>query len=220
MSAIPLTNWDWLVALLALVSGGFGVWSGAIRTVFGLAAWVFGVLAAPLVGGLLGSRFDLTQWPIWVLYVIAFLVTFVVVRFAGFLVLKGVQSVGLGGVDRVFGGVLGLARAGLLLLVCAVIAHRLGFAQSPAWRNAISRPLLDIMVQVAEPWLPAKPDAKPSNPPRSAPVPGQKPGPKPPTRSSSHPWSNSTSASSGTSVLASIAIRHRPATGLETRPNR
>lgn len=186
MSAIPFTGWDWLVLLAALVSGGFGVWSGAIRTVFGLAAWVFGVLAAPLVGGLLASQLDLGKLPAWVLYVLAFLVTFIVVRFAGFLVLKGVQSVGLGGVDRVFGGVLGLARAALLLLVVAVVAHRLGFSKAPAWSDAMSRPLLDIMVQVAEPWLPARPagsaaesGAGSGSAGKAAPRPASRPAPRP-----------------------------------------
>ncbi|MGE0311249.1 MAG: CvpA family protein [Lautropia sp.] len=176
--------------LAALISGGFGVWSGAVKTVFGLAAWVFGVLAAPLVGGLLSSRFDLGQLPVWVLYVIAFLATFVAVRFAGYLVLKGVQSVGLGGVDRVFGGVLGLARAGLLVLVVAVVAHRLGFAQAPAWRNAMSLPLLDIMVQVAEPWLPARPAPQPDGRPAR---PNSRPAPKPPSKSTSGRRPDSTS---------------------------
>lgn len=150
-----LTGWDWLVLTAAFASTAFGLWRGAVKTVFGLAGWLLGILAAPLVGMLIGSQFQIGVAPMWVFYVAAFLLTFLGVRLVGFLLLKGVRSVGLAGVDRAFGAVLGLARAGMLVLVVAVIAHRLGFAQAPAWQSALSRPLLDIMVEVAQPWLPA-----------------------------------------------------------------
>ena len=126
-----------------------------VRTVFGLAAWVLGVLGAPLVGVLIGQQFGITGVPAWVLYVLAFLLTFVGVRLAGVLFLKGVRSVGLAGVDRVLGAALGVARAALVVLVAAVIAHRMGFAQSPAWQAAAARPLLETMIEIAQPWLPA-----------------------------------------------------------------
>ena len=140
---------------MAVVSTGLGVWRGMVRTVFGLAAWVLGVLGAPLVGVLIGQQFGITGVPAWVLYVLAFLLTFVGVRLAGVLFLKGVRSVGLAGVDRVLGAALGVARAALVVLVAAVIAHRMGFAQSPAWQAAAARPLLETMIEIAQPWLPA-----------------------------------------------------------------
>ena len=74
-----------------------------IRTVFGLAAWVLGVVGAPLVGMLIAREFGVAGLPVWVLYVLAFLLTFIVVRLAGALFLKGARSVGLAGVDRVLG---------------------------------------------------------------------------------------------------------------------
>ncbi len=150
-----LTGWDWFVITVAVVSTGLGVWRGMVRTVFGLAAWVLGVLGAPLVGVLIGQQFGITGVPAWVLYVLAFLLTFVGVRLAGVLFLKGVRSVGLAGVDRVLGAALGVARAALVVLVAAVIAHRMGFAQSPAWQAAAARPLLETMIEIAQPWLPA-----------------------------------------------------------------
>jgi len=150
-----LTGWDWFVITVAVVSTGLGVWRGMVRTVFGLAAWVLGVLGAPLVGALIGQQFGITGVPAWVLYVLAFLLTFVGVRLAGVLFLKGVRSVGLAGVDRVLGAALGVARAALVVLVAAVIAHRMGFAQSPAWQAAAARPLLETMIEIAQPWLPA-----------------------------------------------------------------
>ena len=150
-----LTGWDWFIVTVALVSTGLGLWRGMIRTVFGLAAWVLGVVGAPLVGMIIAQEFQITGVPIWVLYILAFLLVFIVVRLAGALFLKGVRSVGLAGIDRVLGAALGVARAAIVILVAAVIAHRLGFAQSASWQAAASRPLLETMIEVAQPWLPA-----------------------------------------------------------------
>lgn len=150
----PLTSWDWFVITVAVISTALGVWRGVIRTVFGLAAWILGVVCAPLGGMLIAQHFGITGLPVWVLYALAFLLTFIVVRFVGVMLLKGARSVGLAGVDRVLGAALGIARAGLVILVAAVIAHRLGFAQSAAWQAAAARPLLETMVDMAQPWLP------------------------------------------------------------------
>lgn len=150
----PLTSWDWFILTVALISTGLGVWRGLIRTVFGLAAWILGLIGAPLIGMLIGERFGLSGVPMWVLYVIAFLATFIVVRVVGVLFLKGARSVGLAGVDRMLGAALGVARAGLVVLIVAVVAHRLGFSQTAAWKGAAARPLLETMVEVAQPWLP------------------------------------------------------------------
>src|SRR5690606_7931946 len=139
----PLTSWDWFIITVALVSTGLGIWRGMIRTVFGLAAWVLGLVGAPIGGMLIAREFGLTGLPVWVLYVAAFLLTFIVVRLLGALFLKGARSVGLGGLDRMLGAALGVARAALIVLVVAVVAHRLGFSQAPAWRDAAARPLLE-----------------------------------------------------------------------------
>ena len=150
-----LTSWDWFIITVALISTGLGLWRGMIRTVFGLAAWVLGVIGAPLVGMMIGEQFGISGMPMWVLYIFAFLLTFMLVRLVGVLFLKGARSVGLAGVDRVLGGALGVARAGLVVLVVAVVAHRLGFSQAPAWQGAAARELLETLVEVAQPWLPA-----------------------------------------------------------------
>ena len=149
-----LTGWDWFI-----VTSRWGPparsWRGMIPHGVRLAAWVLGVVGAPLLGMIIAQEFQITGVPIWVLYILAFLLVFIVVRLAGALFLKGVRSVGLAGIDRVLGAALGVARAGIVILVAAVIAHRLGFAQSAAWQAAASRPLLETMIEVAQPWLPA-----------------------------------------------------------------
>ena len=151
----PLTSWDWFIITVAVISTGLGIWRGMIRTVFGLAAWILGIIGAPLLGMAISQQFGITGMPMWVLYIVAFLLVFLLVRLVGVLFLKGARSVGLAGVDRMLGAVFGVARAGLVVLVAAVIAHRMGFSQAPSWQSAAARPLLESMIEAAQPWLPA-----------------------------------------------------------------
>lgn len=155
MVSLTLTGWDWLVLVVCLVSTSFGLWRGAVRTLFGLAAWAVGVIASPFVVSAAVGLPGTDSVPVWVLFIVAFLIVFVVVRYAGALLLRGLRSIGLGGVDRVFGGVLGIARAALIVLVAALVGYRLGLAQDSAWQQARSRPMLDWMVAQVDPLLPA-----------------------------------------------------------------
>ena len=151
---IPLTGWDWLVLVVCLASTCLGLWRGAVRTLFGLGAWVVGIIAAPLVASAAIGLPGIDSVPIWVLFIVAFLLVFVIVRYAGALILRGIRSIGLGGVDRVFGGALGVARAAVIVLVAALVGFRLGMAQDSAWTQARSRPLLDWLVAKVDPLLP------------------------------------------------------------------
>jgi len=54
------------------------------------------------------------------------------------------------------GAALGVARALLVVLLAAIVAHLAGYSREPAWTRALSRPLLDGLVQWAEPLLPER----------------------------------------------------------------
>ena len=149
-----LTGWDWLVLLTALISTAIGFWRGAIRTLFGLGAWIVGIVASPFVVPALAGIIDIGTVPVWVLFIAAFLLVFIALRLVGGLLLRGIRTIGLGGVDRAFGGALGVARAALIVMVAALVGYRLGLAQEPAWKAAQSRPLLEWMVARVDPLLP------------------------------------------------------------------
>lgn len=151
-----LTHWDWLVLIIAGFSVGFGLWRGLIRTVFALAAWVVALLATPWAGAwVFDQGLALTQSiPPWVTYLACFLGLFVAVRVVGALLVGLVRRLGMGLFDRLLGGALGAGRAALVLLVVAVAAHAAGLSHEPAWQEARSRPLLDAMVDWAQPYLP------------------------------------------------------------------
>ncbi len=155
LSLDVLTGWDWFVLLVFLLSISLGVWRGLVRTVFGLAAWVTALIGAPLLAPAVVDAVGMQAYP-WVVIVLLFVAILVAVRLLGSALARLLGKVGLGGADRGLGGALGAARALLLILLAVVAARMLEMDQNSAWRNALSRPLLEALVQWVEPHLPQR----------------------------------------------------------------
>lgn len=148
-----LTGWDWFVGAALLISTGLGVISGLVRTVFALAGWIVGLIGAPIATPAL---LELTGWDIHPLFAMAllFFVLLVIVRLFGVMLSRVLSKIGLGGVDRTLGALLGVARALLIVTVAAVVARGIGAHQEAAWQKAASRPLLEELLALVDPLLP------------------------------------------------------------------
>jgi len=150
-----ITGWDWFVVIVVVLSVGFGLMRGLVRTVFALAAWGVGLLGVPLISPYaLRMLPDAVPHP--VVYFVVFLVLFVAVRMLGSLAARGLRGLGLGGADRLLGAALGTLRAAIVILLAALGTHLAGYSKHPSWTQALSRPLLDGLVQRAEPFLPER----------------------------------------------------------------
>lgn len=150
-----LTAWDYGIGLIGLVSIGFGLWRGLVRTVFALAAWVAALLALPTLAPIAVDALALSDHA-WVAYVLVFLAVLVGVRLLGGIVARGVKSAGLAGIDRLLGAALGAVRAALIVAILVVLAKLSGMNENPAWKLAFSRPILERMLAVMEPYLPER----------------------------------------------------------------
>lgn len=147
------TTWDAFVLLVIALSVVLGLFRGFVRTVFALSSWVLALLGVPLALAWWGDWLPV-GWPRPLLAVLVFLLLFLTVRILGSLAARALHGVGLGGLDRVLGAILGVARAVLVVLVVALPAHLMGYSRHPEWQTAWSRPLLDALVRWAEPWVP------------------------------------------------------------------
>lgn len=137
-----LSAWDYLVLAVLISSLVFGFLRGFVRTVFGLAAWFVAALVALFVGpGLMVSLQVGLPLPFFMFLV--FLAVFLVTRVVGSLIARGLAWIGLGGVDRVLGGVFGFLRAGVILIVLVLAATMFDLHREPAWERSMSRPLLE-----------------------------------------------------------------------------
>jgi membrane protein required for colicin V production len=155
---MELTGWDWVVLVIMLLSVGFGVWRGLIRTVFALLAWIVALVGTPMllpvVAPLIAPIFNIEST--WLLAVPIFILLFIAVRIIGGLISAGLGKAGLGSVDRLFGGLLGFARAAIVVAVVAFVAKQFGLHEQALWKQSVSRPFMEMMVFWLEPFLPER----------------------------------------------------------------
>lgn len=156
-----LTAWDWFALAVLIVSVLLGLVRGLVRTAFALASWVVALGGALLGSPLVIASFGLAA-PVWAVGLPLFLILFLLTRLVGSLIARGLSLVGLGGVDRLFGAVVGAARAAIIIAIAALLASLFGVQQEPAWQQALCRPLLDEMVARLTPVVPALPPVRPA----------------------------------------------------------
>jgi membrane protein required for colicin V production len=149
------TSWDWFVFGVVLVSTFAGLWRGLVRTVFAFLGWVAALVGAPLGMPAAIDALGMQAHP-WAVLVGLFLAILVGMRLLGGWSARTVAAAGLGGADRFAGALLGVARALLVVTVVAVAGKLAGLQPQPAWRHALTRPLLDACVAVADPYLPQR----------------------------------------------------------------
>lgn len=144
---------DWVLLAVVAMSALFGLMRGFIGVVASLLAWVmagwvafhFGAQAALMLAG--GGEPSAGQ--MFAGYALSFIGVMVIVGVVGWLVRKLVHSIGLSGLDRMLGLVLGLARGALV--ACAMVLL-LGLTEMPreaAWQAS---PVVPVFVPGAR-WL-------------------------------------------------------------------
>ena len=153
-----MTAFDWMVVAVAGLSLLIGLWRGVVSEVLALAAWVaaffaaskFSAQAAGFLGGVVKDK-TLSQVAGFVLVFIGVLLLFALARL---LAKRLLEAVGLGPVDRLLGGVFGLARAAAVLVCMVALGGMTALPQQTWWREASLAPPLETAVLVLKPQLP------------------------------------------------------------------
>ena len=147
---------DWMLLAPLIVSGLIGVWRGLVREAMSVLAWVIGVVLAGRFAAdlaqLLPINGDLLPHAVaWVLVLLVVLIA------AGLLarLLKQLLSVaGLGLVDRLLGGVFGLVRGTMVLMLLVLVIGLTPFKKYPIWTSSQVVPLVQLLLEFVKPVLP------------------------------------------------------------------
>ena len=153
-----MTVFDYVVIAIVGLSILLSVIRGLVREVLALLAWVIAFIAANFLAGPLASVLPGAVSNAEVRLLIGFSVAFVVVLFSmsvlAMFASKLVKNAGLGVEDRMLGGVFGLARGMLVVMVLVLLAGLTSLPKQPLWREAmLSKPLESFAGRV-KPWLP------------------------------------------------------------------
>jgi membrane protein required for colicin V production len=153
-------NWlDYAVSGVLVVSLVWSALRGVVREILSLGGWVMAFLAASLFAGPLALELPaaIPGEPLRVLaaYVAIFLAVLIIAGLTGWLLSKLVKVAGLGAADRLLGGLFGLARGVVLVLVLALMAGLTSAPRQAFWRDSVTGEPLAEAALALKPWLPA-----------------------------------------------------------------
>lgn len=149
---------DYTIAAIIVVSGLVGVFRGFIKEAFALAIWVLAFLAAFNLSGAVAIRLESTISLPSARTAAAFIGVFLAVLLVGavlsYLVGKLVEKTGLSGTDRLMGGLFGLARGLLLVIVVVLAAGLTPLPADPWWKSSPGIQAFVPLAQWASEFLP------------------------------------------------------------------
>ncbi len=154
-----MTVLDWIVILILAASVIRSLMRGLVEEIFSLGAWVVAFLGAKWgatgVAPMLPISVESEGLRYFSGFVVVFLVMMIAIMLLGRMIKGAVGAVGLGGADKVIGGIFGLLR-GLVILVGFTLAAGLtAFPQTDFWKNAIFSKSLETLAIAVQPLLPA-----------------------------------------------------------------
>lgn len=157
-----MTAFDWGVLAVIALSAVLGIARGLVRELFALVGWIVagavGVLYATPVGDAvarIAPELGLGVQPRWAFgFLIVFLAVLIGAGFVALALGKLMRIAGLAMSDRVLGGVFGVARGLVILVVAVMLAGLTPIPQEPFWAEArLARPL-EALATATKPWLP------------------------------------------------------------------
>lgn len=154
-----MTGLDIAVIGIVALSILLAFFRGVIRELMALASWIAALVLALAFEGALAAMLPAFVTSETVRHVLAFVVIFVVVLVIGsviaHLLAKVVRAAGLGFVDRFLGGIFGLARGAIVVMVGVLLAGLTQLPRNDWWQNAALGPVLAEGALALRPWLPA-----------------------------------------------------------------
>lgn len=156
---LGMTVFDHILLAILGFSILVGLMRGAVRELFSVMGWLFACYLASRMNAQV-SQWMPEQIPGESIKVIAaFLLVFLTVLFVsalcGLLLTALVKALGLGGLNRILGGLAGAAKGVLLIGVLALLAAMTDLPKQPAWTNAMFSAPVEVMLLKVLPWLPS-----------------------------------------------------------------
>ena len=149
------------IAVLAVlgISVLQGVIRGLVREVLALVAWVGAFLTAnlltPEIAKLMPQAMASEEIKLLVSFVGVFIVVLIGLSVLAILASKLVRIAGLGVADRVVGGVFGVARGVLVVMILVLLAGLTALPRQPVWRDGVLSGPLETFAGHIKAWLPA-----------------------------------------------------------------
>ena len=150
---------DYGYLVLLLLSMLLGAARGFIHVTMSLAGWFVALAASHYLANFLSPYLEVTTLGETPRYALAFVVVFVIAlivwSIVTMLVKQAVSGVGLGGLDRLLGGVFGLVRGAVIAITLTALVSATPADQSPTWQNSLAVKMSKAAAHALKPLLPA-----------------------------------------------------------------
>jgi len=151
-----MTEFDFAILTILLVSLLLGLWRGLVYEVLSLAGWPIAFVLSKLFANSIVPLLPVQQEAIRIAaaYAVVFVAALIVWGILVWLLARLVKAIGLGWLDSVMGGLFGVLRGVLVILALVWLAGLTHIPERPFWRGAkISKTAEDIAL-LTKSWLP------------------------------------------------------------------
>ena len=148
------------IALLSVfgLSVLIGLWRGFVFEIVSLLGWVVAFIIANTLGPLLAQfiPFGDVGSPVrlWVAYILVFVLVLLTCTLLARMLRALVSATPLSFVDRLLGGLFGVARGALILVVVGLLVSLSPYSTSATWRNSHGALWLGMALEGLKPVLP------------------------------------------------------------------
>ncbi|MDD2722276.1 MAG: CvpA family protein [Gallionella sp.] len=151
-----MTAFDYVTISIMLISLLLGVWRGFVYEVLSLAGWPLAFVLSKLYAAEIAPMLPVAQDEARSLaaYALVFIAALIVWGLLTWLVSRLVKAAGLGVLDSLLGGLFGILRGALVVLLMVWLAGLSSLPEQTSWREAkFSRAAEDVAL-LTKVWLP------------------------------------------------------------------
>lgn len=151
-----MTGFDYALIGIMLVSLSLGLWRGLIYEVLSLLGWPLAFMLSRQFAGSIESLLPVTQETarVALAYVLVFVAALILWAMLVWMFCKLVKAAGLGVLDSALGGLFGLLRGLLIILILVWLAGASSIPEQSFWRDAKFSSAAEEVALLTKVWLP------------------------------------------------------------------
>ena len=151
---------DWIIVAVLAASVLLGLWRGLVYEVLSVLNWILAFVLAQWLAPKAAALLPLSRAGEALQYAAGFVLVFIAALFVGgllaWLTKKLVEVAGLRPVDRALGGLFGLFRGVVFVLVLAVVVHLAGLKNGVWWTESMTAGVATAALRGLKPVVPER----------------------------------------------------------------
>jgi membrane protein required for colicin V production len=151
-----MTEFDFAVMAILLVSVLLGLWRGLIHEILSLLGWPIAFMLSNVYANSIAGLVPLANgtFRLTLVYVVIFAVVLIAWGMLAMMLGKLLKAMGSGWSDRMLGGLFGILRGALVVLVLVWLAGMTAIPEQQFWRNAQMSKIAEDVALLTKAWLP------------------------------------------------------------------